>query len=122
MVTAVRNQHGKTGKGCLFTLLLLAVTVYYTLPAGQAYLRYYQLKDEMKSQARLAPTLEDPAIRRRLVAKAQDLELPTEATKFVIKRLTRPREVVITTRWQETVSLPFYQWVITFRPEVRALL
>jgi hypothetical protein len=117
-----QGQRGKTGKGCLLTLLVFAVAGYYGVGAGQAYLRYYQMLDEMKSQARLGPGLDDAVIRRRLVTKAQELELPGEATKFIIKRLARPREMVITTRWQETIELPFYHWVVTLRPEARALL
>jgi hypothetical protein len=116
------SQRGKTGKGCLFTLLVLAVVGYYGFGAAQAYFRYWQLLDEMKSQARYGPTLDDAAIRRRLVAKAQQLELPGEATRFIIRRLARPREIVISTRWQETIELPFYSWVITMRPQARALL
>jgi hypothetical protein len=123
----VRQAHlhqrpGKLSLGCLFTLLILGGLVYYGLGAGASYLRYWQMLDEMKSQARFAPTLDDPVIRRRLVTKAQELELPNEATRFVIRRLARPREIVITTRWQDTIDLPFYNWVITFKPEARALL
>ena len=117
-----RNNAGKTSKGCLFTLVVFGAVVYYGLGAGASYLRYWQMLDEMKSQARFAPTLDDPVIRRRLVSKAQELELPNEASRFVIRRLARPREIVITTRWQDTIDLPFYTWVLTFQPEARALL
>lgn len=124
MVSTARlhSRAGKTNAGCLLTLLVLGAVGYYGAGAGAAYFRYWQLLDEMKSQARFAPTLEDPVIRRRLVTKAQELELPAEASRFVIRRLARPREIVITTRWQDTVNLPFYNWVITFQPEARALL
>jgi hypothetical protein len=118
----LQNRAGKSNFGCIVTLLLLAGVAYYGSGAGASYLRYWQMLDEMKSQARFGPTLDDPVIRRRLVTKAQELELPAEASRFVIRRLARPREIVITTRWQDTVELPFYSWVITFRPEARALL
>jgi hypothetical protein len=117
-----RNRHGKTSRGCLVTLLLAVVAGYYAVGAGTTYLHYWQILDEMKLQARLAPTLDDAVIRRRLVTRAGELELPGEATKFVIRRLARPREIVITTHWQAAVELPFYSWVVTFRPEARALL
>jgi hypothetical protein len=76
----------------------------------------------MKQQARLGPSLDDPVIRRRLQSKAEELDLPNQATNFRIRRLARPREIVITTTWKETIDLPFYSWVVTFRPEARALL
>ncbi|MBI4502921.1 MAG: hypothetical protein HY700_17385 [Gemmatimonadetes bacterium] len=117
-----QNRSGKTSTGCLFTLLVLVVVAYYGVGIGSAYLRYWRMQDAMRTQARLAPTLDDPVIRRRLVTRAEELDLPAEATRFVIRRRERPREIVITTRWQEAIDLPFYTWVITFRPEARALL
>ena len=116
------GRKGASTRGCLFTLVVLGVIGYYGVGVGSAYLRYWEMLDEMKSQARFAPTLEDQVIRRRLVTKAQELELPTEATHFVIRRLERPREIVITTHWKDTIDLPFYNWVITLAPEARALL
>jgi hypothetical protein len=117
-----RNERGAGKAGCLATLLILVVVGYYGTGAVSAYFRYWQLLDEMKSQARLAPGLDDQVIRRRLVSKAQELQLPTEATRFVIRRLSRPREIVISTSWQDTIDLPFYNWVVTLRPQARALL
>lgn len=116
------DERGRSNRGCLLTLLVLGVIGYYGSGAAQSYFRYWRLKDEMRSQARLGPTLDDPVIRRRLVTKAQELELPTEATRFVIRRLARPREIVITTTWHDTIELPFYTWVVRYRPEARALL
>ena len=117
-----RNERGAGKAGCLLTLLILVVVCYYGAGAVSSYFRYWQLLDEMKSQARLAPGLEDQVIRRRLVSKAQELQLPTEATRFVIRRLSRPREIVISTSWQDTIDLPFYSWVVTLKPQARALL
>jgi hypothetical protein len=124
MVRAARLRHerGRSGRGCLLTLLLLAVVVYYGYGALGSYVRYWRMKDEMRSQANLGPNLDDAVIRRRLVTKAQELELPTAANRFVIRRLARPREIVITTTWQETIELPFYNWVVRYKPEARALL
>jgi hypothetical protein len=117
-----RNQRGKVSAGCLFTLLIVAVVIYYGSGAGSAYFRYWRMLDEMKQQARLGPSLDDPVIRRRLQSKAEELDLPSSATNIRIRRLARPREIVITTAWKETIDLPFYEWVVTFRPEARALL
>jgi hypothetical protein len=117
-----RNQRGKVSSGCLFTLLIVAVVIYYGAGGGSAYIRYWRMKDAMTQQARLGPSLDDPVIRRRLQSKAEELDLPNQATNIRIRRLARPREIVITTVWKETIDLPFYDWVVTFRPEARALL
>lgn len=116
------NRHGKSRLGCLFTLMLLAVVGYYGFGVGESYLRYWRMKDAMQVEARLAPGIGDDVIRRRLTRTAQELELPPEAQRLRIRRRVRPREIVISTSWQETIELPFYAWTRTYRPEVRAQL
>lgn len=105
--------------GCLFMILLLAAGGYYGWEVGEAYLRYYRMLDEMKVQARFATNLEDGVIRRRLRAKADELELPPDAKKITIRRRSRPREIIIQTEWLDTLDLPFVQHVKTFRAEAR---
>lgn len=118
----VSRRDGKVKLGCIFGLLLLGAGLYYGLPIGRTYLSYYRMLDEMRTQARLAPGFDtnDP-IRRRLVEKAQDLRLPPEASRFTIRRTTtRPREIIITTTWPDTLEFrPFYRYPITFKPEAR---
>lgn len=116
----VTGRAGKVRWGCLVSLALLAAVIYYGLPVGQTYLKYYQMKDEMKVQARFAVNIDDEAIRRRLRVKAEELGLPPEARHISIRRRTRPREIVITTSWQDTLRLPFYEIPLTLKPEARA--
>lgn len=118
----VRNRSGRSRLGCLFMLMLLAVAGYYGFGVGESYLRYWRMKDAMQVEARLAPGIGDDVIRRRLMSTAQELGLPPEAQRFRIRRRVRPREIVISTSWQETIELPFYAWTRTYRPQVRAQL
>lgn len=106
--------------GCLFTLLLLTAGLYYGLNIGSVYLDYWRLREEMKSQARLAPSIDDATIRRRLVRKIDEIRLPDEAKDISIRRSLRPREIVIRTSYRATLELPFYQYTVTLTPEVRA--
>ena len=124
MVTGrrVRNQRGKTQWGCLWAIAIVGGLIFSATRVGPIYLRYWQMLDEMKTQARLAPGLENAVIRRRLVVKAEELGLPPEADKFNIKRTARPREITITTTWQETVDLSVYKFKLSFKPEARAQL
>jgi hypothetical protein len=80
------------------------------------------MKDEMRVQARFAANLTDEDIRRRLRTKATELQLPSEAQRIEIRRRGRPREVVLTVSWPDTIGLPFYRWAHTYRVEVRAPL
>jgi hypothetical protein len=117
-----RDRSGRITTRGLFTLLLSVVAIYYGTGAVTLYYRYWRMKTEMRTQARLAPGLDDDVIRRRLVIRAEQLGLPEQANRFVIRRRVRPPEIVISTSWQETLELPFTAQVITMRPEARAPL
>ena len=114
------DERGASRMGCLFVVLIVVAVVYFGLPIGRMYIRYYRMENEMKTQARFAPSIDDGAIRRRLLQTIDDLGLPLEARgRLRISRTSRPREIVITTSWEETIVLPFYTRVQIFTPEVR---
>ena len=117
-----RNRRGASRVGCLFSILILAVGGYYGVNIGSVYVKYIQMKQAMQAEARLAPSITDEVIRRRLQVKADELSLPREAQRFRIRRRSRPREIIISTEWQEVIELPFVSRILTFKPEVRALL
>ncbi len=113
------NQRGATRTGCLFSVLVVVAVVYFGHPIAGMYVRYYRMEDAMQAQARFAPSIDDGAIRRRLLQTVDDLGLPLEARRLRIRRTSRPREIVISTSWEETIVLPFYTRVQRFAPEVR---
>jgi hypothetical protein len=117
-----RGRGGRITTRGLLTLLLAVVAIYYGTGAVTLYYRYWRMKTEMRTQARLAPGLDDDVIRRRLVIRATALGLPDAANRFVIRRRVRPPEIIISTSWQEILELPFTAQVITVRPEARAPL
>lgn len=118
MVTPwARSRRGTSTTGCLVSLVIFAALVYYGIHLGQPWLRYYQLLDEMRVSARLAPTLSDGVIRRRLEQKADELGLPPEAKKFQITRSGKPRRITITTLYSETVNVPPINHTFHFAPE-----
>ena len=122
MVGPTRNRRGTSTRGCLLTLLVLAVGLYYGINIGEVYYRYFQLREEMNSQVRLAPSLSDGVIRRRLVAKAEDLGLPDEAKRFKIQRNARTRRITVETEYEESVDLPFFNHTFTLTPSAEAPL
>ena len=113
------DERGATRTGCLFLVLIVVAVVYFGHPIGSMYIRYYRLENEMHTQARFAPSIDDDTIRRRLLQTIDQLSLPVEARRLSIRRTSRPREIVISTRWEETIILPFYTRVQEFAPEVR---
>jgi hypothetical protein len=122
VVGRARGRSGKVRVGCLFSLVVAAAALYYSKDAVGVYFRYWQIKDEMRSVARLASGLDDATIQRRLRAKAEALALPPSASRFTIRRLARPREIHISMSYEETVTLPFFQHTFQFKPEVRSPL
>ena len=127
MVTAIgpkwRDRQGKIRLGCLFTLLVAAAAAYYGVGVGGVYVKQWQFKEEMKAQAGYAPSIDDEAIRRRLARKIEELGLPNRALRQLrVRRTMTPREIVISTTYEVTLTLPFRTITVTLRPEVRSPL
>lgn len=116
MVTLASNRRGTSTMGCLVTLLLFSVALYYGVHIGEVYWRFYQYQEEMRSQARLAPGIPDGVILRRLLTKVDELDLPPEAQKISIKRTARPRQIAIEAEYAEEVELPFFRHTFHLRP------
>jgi hypothetical protein len=116
VMPSLGSRRGGSTSGCLISLVIFVAAVYYGVHFGQPWVRYYQLLDEMRVSARLAPTLSDGVIRRRLEQKAEELELPEEARKFQITRSGKPRKITITTQYSETVTVPLFSHTFIFTP------
>ncbi len=115
------RRRGAGGLGCLISLVLFATALYYGINIGQVYLRYYQLMDGMRSQARLAPSLQDDVIQRRLVAQADSL-LPGTHPQFRITRGGTPKKIIIETVYIEKVDLPLFKHTFVMRPRAEERL
>ena len=113
------NKRGVTRIGCLFSILMMVAVTYFGLPIAGMYVRYYRMENEMQTQARFAPSIDDGTIRRRLLQTIDNLRLPAQARQLRIRRIARPREIIISTSWEESIVLPFYTRVHRFAPVVR---
>jgi hypothetical protein len=101
------SRRGSSRLGCLLSLALFVGALYYGINIGQVYVRYYRLLDEMRSQARVAPSLTDAVIRRRILDVVEELQLPDDARDISINRYARPARIVIEAEYSETLKLPF---------------
>lgn len=113
-----RGRRGVSTLGCLFSLLIAAVVLYYAVGIGKVYWKYYRLHDEMETSARFATGRSDEVIQRHLAGIARDLDLPAEAQHFVIRRVEFPPTVTIRTQYQMVIELPFQHKLITLKPHV----
>ena len=100
------NREGGSTLGCLVSLLVFVAALYYGIHIGEVYWRYYQILDEMKSNARVAPNLADDVIQRRLQAKVQDVFGDDRQMKFRINRGGPSRTITIDTEYRDSVDLP----------------
>jgi hypothetical protein len=124
MVARRRGVAGKAHLGCLIPLALVAFAVYVGRNVPGVYWRYYQMQDEVKSQASFAPGLTDQAILERLVAQADTLGLPLGPKQWTIKRTHG--EIDIHAEYEDSVALDALVWHrvlhFHFEPQSRAEL
>lgn len=118
MVKVRSDRRGSSLTGCVVWLVVCAIVAYYGFHIGQRYWVFYQLQDEMQSQARLAPGLNDATIRRRVMAKVDELGLPIQPKDLKIQRGGRPARIVIEAEYTDSLSLPLVQRVIVHHPRV----
>jgi hypothetical protein len=111
-----KSRLGAGGLGCLVSLVLFAAALYYGLNIGQVYLRYYQVLDGMRTQARLAPSLQDDVIYRRLNGQADSLFVGRPKPQFRITRTATPRRIIIETEYTDQVDLPLLKHTFVLRP------
>ena len=110
----VTRRRGASSYGCLFTLLLLAAVIYFGAKIGEVYWHYFEFKNIMDEQARFASHYTDEQIRTKLVAVADSLGLPDEASIVTIER--KPHHIVISSEYVQTVELPLHVRRFSFSP------
>ncbi len=119
MVSMARgSRRGASALGCLVAIMVFMAILYYGVDIGRTYWSYYRLKDEMETSARFAQTQPDVQIHRHLIGVAQDLGLPAEAQRFVIRHTEHPPMVTIRTSYSVVLVLPFTRKRITLTPLV----
>jgi len=114
----IRSRRGASSSGCLLSLLIFVAVLYYGVHIGEVYFRYYRLLDEMQTQSRLAPGLDDGTIQRRIQLAIEEIGIPDSAgtRQLRIRRTASPREIVIETFYSEFVSLPLFNHTFSFHP------
>ncbi len=111
MVSPPPHEAGKGKLGCLIVVILLVGIVYVGKSVGAVYWRYYQMQDEVKSQAEFAQGLTDKVILDRLVAQADTLGLPLGPDAWFIKRTTHaPKEITISAAYDDSVVFQAFSW------------
>lgn len=114
----VTQRRGASSLGCLFTLFVAAVVIYYGVNVGEIYWRFYEFQDDMKQQARFASNTPTPKILTHLRARADTLGLPEDAHDITIQR--NDKQIVIEAQYYERIELPFRVRDVLFHPHAEA--
>jgi hypothetical protein len=116
----VRSRRGASSLGCLFTLLIVAVVIYFGVNIGEVYWRNYEFQDDMTQEVRFAAHSPDENIRNRLKAAADSLELPDDARDILIRR--SQTTISIEAQYYQRIELPMYARNVLFHPHAEGPL
>ncbi len=111
-------RRGASSLGCLFTMLIVAVGVYYGVNVGEVYWRYYQFQDDMRQEARFATNVPNDKILARLRARADTLGLPDDAHDIAVKR--NAKGISIEAEYYERIEIPMKARDVLFHPHAEA--
>ena len=106
--------------GCLFSLLIVAATIYFGVNIGEAYWRYYEYEDEMRQIVAFAPRTPNETLIMKLRATADSLNLPPDAGRISVRR--SETMIGIEADYYEHVELPMYVRDIHFHPHAEGPL
>jgi hypothetical protein len=95
-------------------LLIVAAGIYFGANVGEAYWRFYQYQDAMRQEVRFARQIPDDKIRMHLVAFADSLGLPDDASDVTIRR--SKTEISVSAKYTERVEMPLIARIIRFTP------
>ena len=111
-------RRGASTAGCLLSVVVLMVVLYYGVNFGRVWWRYWEIQDRMKAAARYSQNQSDAQIQTQLRADVRDLGLPPTAASFRIVRVAHPPSITISTVYREEIDLPLIKRTLTFQPKI----
>ena len=115
----VRRRSGRGAMGCLLTLLLGAVAIYFGVNIGEVYWRFYQYQDAMRQEVRFAQHNTDGVILKHLREQADSLGLPEAAGEVTLQR--DGRHIEMESEYYEHVELPGVVRELHFNPHAEGI-
>ncbi len=108
------RQSGSLKLSNLLLLAILAVAVYVGVQAVPAEYHNDQLQNRLAQEARIASyyNADNAHIRSRVLADAQQLDLPLSAPQIRIERTGGA--VTIQIQYSVPIQIPFYRWQLNF--------
>lgn len=117
----VRSERGEGRFGALLGLAVLALTVYLGFKIIPQMINVYTFRDFVEEQARFAAlSRRDEDIRKRILRRAQELDLPVTGKSLTLSRNESYFDVRV--RYVIPIVTPFYTYNWQLDESVRAPL
>jgi hypothetical protein len=101
----------------IFLLLLLVGVVFIGISFAKPYYRYFTLSSHTKDYL-LSDTYNPEAIRKHIMADAEELNVPLAAQDLIVKVDLQLKKIRVTASWTETVDFwGYYQQELNFSME-----
>jgi len=117
----LRSERGEGRFGTLVGLSVLALTVYLGFKVIPEMINVYTFRDYLDEQARFAAlSRRDEEIKRRILRKAQELDLPIGGKNVILNRSESYFDIRV--KYVVPIVTPFYTYDWKLEESVRAPL
>lgn len=121
MLDKGRAQRGEGRIGFLIALIVIGAAVFVGMKVIPVRITAYEFRDTLREEARYAAVRDDDAkVVKRILQKADDLEIPLKKKNLEVKRTTG--EMIIRAHYEQPIDLKVTTYVYQFRAEARAPL
>ena len=110
MMPSLKTRHGQGKIGCVIWVLVLVVFFTACWKIVPVKIRTAELYDFMEEQAQRATRTPPEAVKKNVLARAKDLDLPVGPKDVTVQR--RGGRVIITARYSIPIEFPGYTYVI----------
>ena len=117
------RERGAGRSGFIFALALFGLFVYMAIKFVPVYINAYVFEDTLREEARFAAVTRDlteAQLVNRILAKANDLDLPVSAKELSVRRTQT--QIHIQATYMVPVETPFFTYRWNFRQEGTAPL
>ena len=108
----LRSERGEGRLGTLFGVLVLALFIYLGVKIVPILVNIYEFRDSIEEQAHFAalPRHDDEAIKRSILRKALELDLPVGSKDVLVNRSSTRIDIKVTYTVPIETPLYTYKW------------
>jgi hypothetical protein len=112
-------EKGEGNLGCIFWVLVLAVAVMAAWKMVPVKMASAELESFMEEQAKFAEKTPPEAIKKAILRKAEELELPLDPKNLTVERSSRKDHISMSAEYTVPVEFPGYTYEWHFHPVIK---